>query len=435
MALSGTSLTVTTFTTAGLLTNNTSGQVSSVTGASLAALLGGAPTFTGLKLSGLSSAMLKVDGAGNVVQASSVTDYQTPITAGNNMAFTGSAIGTVTTPSFTGLTLSGLATGLLKVTAGIVSVAPTSDYQYSQGSNITISSGTISTSATPSFTGLTLSGLATGLLKVTAGVVGLAAAGTDYLSALTAGTNITISNNIVATTTLPTFAGINCSSIGNQNTLYGTDAGINLLANSSSGNTFIGYQTGMSCTSGSNNLYIGKAANASSGAVANEGVINLTGSSIAGRGANTMLINSTAGLYSYIPAYWWGYASSQIGGILNWNLFSARGIALKVGDATQLILPFNGLYELTLSGSIYHGIGSVQTLSMFLNGNPYITSPCYYFNRTPSEQPGNIGWEAISLSAFVQVVIPNTYIQYTITSQLQTSTSAPTILTAKFISL
>jgi hypothetical protein len=352
MALSGTSLTVTTLTTAGLLTNNTSGQVSSVTGSTLAALLGGAPTFTGLTLSGLGTGILKVT-AGVISLASAGTDYQTPISAGNNMAFTGSAIGTVTTPSFTGLTLSGLATGILKVTAGVVSIAPTSDYQYLQGSNITISGGTISTSATPSFTGLTLSGLSTGLLKVTAGVVGLAAAGTDYLSALTAGTNITITNNTIATTTLPTFAGINCSSVGNQNTLCGTNAGINLLSNGSGGNTFIGFQTGMNCTAGglnmsigngsmsngatgltgqgfnmaigtaslynlagtashnigigyltgfnlttgSSNVYIGDMANASSGTVSNEGVINLSGSSTAGRGANTMLINASAGIF------------------------------------------------------------------------------------------------------------------------------------------
>jgi hypothetical protein len=207
------------------------------------------------------------------------------------------------------------------------------------------------------------------------------------------------------------------------------------LAGTAQHNIGIGYLTGFNLTTGSNNLYIGNAANASSGTITNEGVINLSGSSTAGRGANTMLINSTAGLYSYIPAYWWGYAQSQIGGILGWNKYSSRNLELKAGDATQLILPFNGLYELTLSGSIFHGIGSVQTLSMFLNGSTYITSPCYYFNKTPSDQPGNIGWEAISLSVFVQVVIPNTYIQYTMTSQLQTSTSAPTILTAKFISL
>jgi hypothetical protein len=480
MALSGTSLTVTTLTTAGLLTNNTSGQVSSVTGSTLAALLGGAPTFTGLTLSGLGTGILKVT-AGVISLASAGTDYQTPISAGNNMAFTGSAIGTVTTPSFTGLTLSGLATGLLKVTAGVVSIAPTSDYQYSQGSNITISNGIISTSTTPSFTGLTLSGLATGLLKVTAGVVGLAAAGTDYLSALTAGTNITITNNTIATTTLPTFAGINCVSIGNQNTLCGTSAGINLLSNGSGGNTFIGYQAGMACTSGglnlafgngamssgtaltgqgynmaigtaslynvsgtsqynigigystgynlvtgSNNLYIGAAANSSSGTVSNEGVINLTGSSTAGRGANTMLINASAGLYSYLPAFWWGYAGNQTGGTVGWIKFASRNMELKTGDNTQLILPYIGWWEINVSGGVY--IGSTnQNMNMYFNGSLYLNQPIY-FNSA-------VGWTNASLSAFVQVVSVNSYIYYAIAGSMQTSSSIPFILTAKFISL
>jgi hypothetical protein len=436
MALSGTSLTVTTLTTAGLLTNNTSGQVSSVTGSTLAALLGGAPTFTGLTLSGLGTGILKVT-AGVISLASAGTDYQTPISAGNNMAFTGSAIGTVTTPSFTGLTLSGLATGILKVTAGVVSIAPTSDYQYSQGSNITISGGTISTSATPSFTGLTLSGLSTGLLKVTAGVVGLAAAGTDYLSALTAGTNITITNNTIATTTLPTFAGINCSSVGNQNTLYGTNAGINLLSNGSGGNTFIGFQTGMNCTAGglnmsigngsmsngatgltgqgfnmaigtaslynlagtashnigigyltgfdlttgSSNVYIGDMANASSGTVSNEGVINLSGSSTAGRGANTMLINASSGLYSYTPYSMnlWNNNAATISQVEQWvlNNTANSGIA-NIGTTPTITsgvitnIPV-GVYNFNITGSFY---GSSQTyyptLQYKANGGSFV---------------------------------------------------------------
>ena len=150
-----------------------------------------------------------------------------------------------------------------------------------------------------------------------------------------------------------------------------------------------------------------------------------------GPATDTVLVPATSGLFSYSPAYWSGYAQSQIGGILKWNPDDARkGIELKVGDITQLILPYVGLYELTLSGSIYNGVSRGQTLSMFVNGVLYLANPCYYFNND-----GNTGWQAISLSAFVKVDIPNTYVQYSMTSFLQTSTDARTILTAKFISL
>ena len=414
-ALSGTSLTVTTLTTAGLLSNNTSGQVSSVTGSTLAALLGGAPTFTGLTLSGLSSGLLKV--TSGVVSVALTSDYL--MTAGANIIVTGLSVAVSATPSFTGLTLSGLASGMLKVTAGVVSVATAgTDYQaaLTPGTNITITSGTIATSATPSFTSLTISGLTSGLLKVTSGVVSVATAGTDYQTALTAGTNITITNGTINTATLPTFAGINCSSIGNQNTLYGTNAGINLLSNGSGGNTFIGFQTGMNCTAGglnmaigngsmsngatgltgqgfnmaigtaslynlagtaqhnigigyltgfdlttgSSNIYLGNMANSSSGTVSNEGVINLTGTTTAGRGTNTMLIAATNGLYSYIPysIHLWNNNAATVSQVEQWvlNNTANSGIA-NIGTTPTITsgvitnIPL-GVYSFNITGMV-----------------------------------------------------------------------------------
>jgi hypothetical protein len=243
MALSGTSLTVTTLTTTGLLTNNTSGQVSSVTGSTLAALLGGAPTFTGLKLSGLSSVMLKVDGSGNVVQASAVTDYQTPITAGNNMAYSGANLGTVGAPSFSGLTLTNLTSTILKVNE----------------------SGTV--------TGATLS---------------------DYQLPMAAGTNLTLTGVTFATVAQPSFAGINCITVGSQNVIYGTSAG-SLLSGSS--NILIGFQAAQNLTTGTYNTYIGTNASASSATVTGELVISSTSAVVNGKGANTAFLNYSGGLY------------------------------------------------------------------------------------------------------------------------------------------
>ena len=396
MALSGTTLTVTTLTTAGLLTNNVSGQVSSVTGTSLASLLGGAPTFTGL-------------------------------------------------------TLSGLGSGLLKVTSGVVGVATGGDYQapMSGGTNITITNDTVITiSTTPVFTGMTLSGgtLANTMLKTIAGVISQATVNNDYQAALTAGSNLilTTNNTVINTIANPTFAGINCSSIGTNNTLLGTFAGGNLIStglgtntlcgfqagvNITSGtyNTCIGNNTGTNCISGTNCVYIGNSANTSGSAISNEGVINLSGSLVSGKGTNTMLINSSSGLYSYLPCFWWGYAQNQTGGIIRWNTFSpTRSIAINPNDSTQLILPFIGVYELTLSGSVNVGAGS-QAITMFLNGGRFIGEPCFFQTTT--------GWTSASLNVFVNVVGANTYIQYDLTSSLSTAASHPLILTAKFISL
>ena len=132
-------------------------------------------------------------------------------------------------------------------------------------------------------------------------------------------------------------------------------------------------------------------------------------------------------MFSYSPAYWWGYAPGQLGGIISWTAFSAKqNIALKVGDATQLILPYIGLYELNIGGGINLQAAN-QSLSMYLNGGLYLSQPIYL--NTPS------GWTNASFPSFVQVVSANSYVQYAMSGSLLISSSVPLILTAKFISL
>ena len=328
MALSGTTLTVTTLTTAGLLTNNVSGQVSSVTGTSLASLLGGAPTFTGL-------------------------------------------------------TLSGLGSGLLKVTSGVVGVATGGDYQapMSNGTNITITNGTvINVVSNPSFSGLTLStvGLANTMLKTVSGVISAAIVNNDYQGALTAGSNISISSNTISIVTNPTFgnptcAGINCSSVGSNNTLIGTQAGLSLLNSGLGSNTLLGSLAGSNITSGSQNIalghlaggvvttgtyntYIGTNARASSATVNNEIVISNTSSSVVGRGTNTAFINAPAGLFSYSPAFCQLRSTAFTNGVVTWQFWSDGTTTYNNGfqllsSNTQVVQPFPGLYEVTVSGS------------------------------------------------------------------------------------
>ena len=160
-----------------------------------------------------------------------------------------------------------------------------------------------------------------------------------------------------------------------------------------------------------------------------------------GPGSNTVKIPSTGGLYSYSPAYWWGYATGQTGGTIAWTAFgkTSRNISLNVNDSTQLILPFIGVYELTISGGV-NVQDTSQSITMLENGQPtsYLSQPIYY-NSTVNIPAGSTtqvtGWTSASLTSFVNVVIPNTYIQYSATSGITLSDSHPLIFTAKFISL
>jgi len=309
MALSGTTLTVTTLTTAGLLTNNVSGQVSSVTGSSLASLLGGAPTFTGLTLSGLTSTMLKTNSSGGVTAAVANTDYQGVMSNGTNISITGgSVINVITNPSFSGLTLSavGLANTMLKTVAGVISAATVNnDYQgvMSSGSNISITSGTLI--------------------------------------------------NVVSN---PTFAGINCSSIGTNNTLLGTNAGALLSTSGVGSNVLCGYQAGSNITSGTYNTCIGTNAVSSSATVTNELVISNTSSSVTGKGTNTAFINAPSGLFSYSPAYCMLYSTAFNNGNVTWAFWNDGTTTYNNGftlynSNTLVVQPFNGLYEITFSGT------------------------------------------------------------------------------------
>ena len=424
MALSGTSLTVTTLTTAGLLTNNTSGQVSSVTGSSLAALLGGAPTFTGLTLSGLGSGILKV--TAGVISVASVVDYQ--LSAGTNMTVTGSAIGTVASPIFTGLTLSGLATGILKVTSGVVGLASTSDYQavLTPGTNITIVSNTLSvingptfasltlgtlsgvlsavsgvvsnvnlsasltftsgtntlatiqdirTTASVQFLALTLGSLGTGLLKVTSGVVGLAVAGTDY--AASSGTN-----QLFGAGTLP-------------------------VLTSGTNNIAIGNAAGAIVTTGTHNIYIGANSCASSVNVTGEIVIgaDAVAANVTGKGTNTAFIESIAGLFfgQYVPAVSGAtvtplsnangsYMSLGNGLIIQWRTPLATG-SQSPGNWTGTTWTFPVAFTTRCIGVIFFNSGTYSggLITVFAAANVSTTSAsAQYGNQWTSTQSFSI---------------------------------------------
>ena len=393
-------------------------------------------------------------------------------------------INTTSSPSFTGLTL-GTLSGVLKASAGVVANGATTDDLTEGKTNLYFTNNRARASITASapifaISGIISLGYNTSNLKLTGSnldtiqdiatsssprfarlldssigtssnqLIGSGAGG----SLTTGGGNTLIGSgagNAITTGTLN--IGIGAGSFGGsglmtQNSAYNVGVGVNALyscATTANNNVAVGpnalinlttgtYNTQIGnggsnvLTTGSYNIHIGQNTTSSSTSVSNEGVINLTSATTTGRGANTMLINATSGLYSYSPGYWWGYGSNISGGIINWTGFGAtfRNIQLNPVDNTQLILPFNGLYELTISGSVYVGLVS-QGIDMYVNGNKYLALPIFYDTIT--------GWTSASLTAFVMVVIPNTYVQYTATAGIGISSSHPLIYTAKFISL
>jgi hypothetical protein len=404
-ALSGTSLTVTTLTTAGLLTNNTSGQVSSVTGSTLAALLGGAPTFTGLTLSGLATGLLKV--TAGVISLASVADYQTALTVGTNITITSGTIATTTTPTFTSLTISGLASGMLKVTAGVVSLATANtDYQaaLTPGTNITIVSNTLSVINGPTFTSLTLGSLS-GVLSAVAGLV----SNVNLSGSLTftSGTNTLATIQDIRTTASVQFLALTLGSLGTgvlkvtsgvvgvavAGTDYAASTGTNQLfgagtlpaLTSGTNNIAIGSAAGAVLTTGTYNVYIGANSRASGINVTGEIVIgaNATAANVTGKGSNTAFIFATSGLYSYTPycINLWNNNAATVSQVEQWVLNNTANSGLTNIGTTPTItsgvltnIPV-GVYNISISGAVYGSSGQTfyPTLQYKASGGSFVS--------------------------------------------------------------
>jgi hypothetical protein len=202
------------------------------------------------------------------------------------------------------------------------------------------------------------------------------------------------------------------------------------LSANAQNNIGIGAYSNLNTSTGINNISIGPFTQALSATGCNNIVLSTNGTisvPISAKGDNTALIDSRNGLFTYNPGYWWGYSIGQTGGFISWAPYSDRkGIALKVSDVTQLLLPYIGLYEIVLSGSVY--VGAVnQNINMYVNGSLYLTNPCFFQTLT--------GWTSCSLNVIVPAYVVNTYVQFDLSAGLGTNTFAPLFLKAKFISL
>jgi hypothetical protein len=240
-------------------------------------------------------------------------------------------------------------------------------------------------------------------------------------SITTGGGNICIGGSSTSTaSTLTNGAGLNVG-IGTASNLY--------ISTNANQNIGIGGYSNFNTSTGCSNISIGTYTQALSATGCNQITISTNGTSgtpISGKGDNTALIDSRSGLFSYLPAFWWGYAGNQTGGIVGWIKFGSRNMDLKSTDNTQLIFPYIGWWEVNVSGGVY--IGNInQNFNLYLNGGLYITN-ANYFNTA-------VGWTSASSSVLIQVVSVNSYFQIAIAGSMTLSGSVPLILTAKFISL
>ena len=302
----------------------------------------------------------------------------------------------------------------------------------------------ISITSSPTFASLTI-GTLSGLLKATAGLVSIAAS-SDYVASITGTTNQIIASaatgavtlslpQSIATSSSITFARLLNSSIGTSNILIGTSSGSSLT--SGGGNTFIGSSTGTgitsgtfnvaigagclggsgamtatdgvnvaigknalyscattatdnvaigfnalqsvttgsnniaignsmasSLTTGSNNIYLGHGTTPSAVSVSGECVLNVSATSVTGKGVNTCFINATAGVYVYTPYAYnlFNNNAAVVSHTEQWILNTLGGA--NIGTAPTITagvltgLPV-GKYMISVSGSFY---GNTQTL-------------------------------------------------------------------------
>lgn len=155
--------------------------------------------------------------------------------------------------------------------------------------------------------------------------------------------------------------------VGVNNTVIGNSAG-NAFVSDSSGCIAVGAgSAGGPGVTAVNSTYIGVGA-LPSGNVTNEVVI---GTEIQGKGSNTAVIGGAEGCYFYSPCLAAFYSSTIDPGTSSifWN-----GIILKGMDPSTnyqyLNFKIGGIYEITLSGTLYTAGPGTAVISLYKNGGP-----------------------------------------------------------------
>ena len=132
--------------------------------------------------------------------------------------------------------------------------------------------------------------------------------------------------------------------------------GTDFISNTGTNNVLLG--SNPSITTGSYNVHLGVNTQTSSNSVTNEIVIGSQSTTTTGRGTNTCFINAPSGFYSYIPAYCQLVATAFNDSIVTWEFWTAGSTTHNIGFSlqysnTRIIQPFQGLYEVNISGTVY----------------------------------------------------------------------------------
>jgi len=240
------------------------GLTRTVNAITLGGALGSDATFTGSgNIAMTGTGTLKVGALGGVAKfsagllglATPGTDFENPLTFSNGLTRTVNAItlggALASNVSFTGagniamsgtgtLTVASIGTGVVKSTAGLLGLAtPGTDFEnpltFSNGLTRTVNAITLggALSSNVNFTGagniamsgtgtLTVASIGTGIVKSTAGLLGLATPGTDFENPLTFSNGLTRTTNAItlggALTSNVVFTGANSISIASLNT-------------------------------------------------------------------------------------------------------------------------------------------------------------------------------------------------------------------------
>jgi hypothetical protein len=168
------------------------------------------------------------------------------------------------------------------------------------------------------------------------------------------------------------YAGYSINTTGVNNTIVGPSSGYYVTSGSyncslghislggvttGSNNVAIGPNTLTGLTTGSNNVHIGTNTQARVQNAQRTICISAQTTTTLDRGDDTCIINAPKGLYSYNPAYCQLRSTAFNNGIVTWEFWNDGTTTYNIGgftlfqSNTLVVQPFNGLYEVTVSGN------------------------------------------------------------------------------------
>jgi hypothetical protein len=140
-------------------------------------------------------------------------------------------------------------------------------------------------------------------------------------------------------------------------------------------NIGIGAYSNFNTSTGISNISIGNFTQASSATSSNEITMSTNGTlsvPISGKGANTCFVDARAGLFSFSPAYCLLRSTAFNNGIVTWEFLNDgttlynNGFQLLLSN-TLVVQPYNGVYEITVSGSAQAQASLFVAIDLYVN--------------------------------------------------------------------